>query len=206
MAKARACKHCKTRKPAEDGIQTPVSWFCSTSCAYDYQNDVRAKQRERQLAKARQVQAKTEKDDRARLRLRKKELMTNREWQDKLQKLVNQYVVYVKDKGKPCCTCGTTASIKYDAGHYRSRGAAPELRFELLNIHKQCSVQCNQHGSGMRAEYREFIVRTYDQEALDYLDGNHPPLKAQFPHWTDYEKEIDRYRKLLRENGLNPSV
>ncbi len=28
----------------------------------------------------------------------------------------------------------------FDAGHYRSRGAAPHLRFYTLNIHGQCSA------------------------------------------------------------------
>ena len=58
-----------------------------------------------------------------------------------LQALINQWIVHVRDKDEPCCTCGTVSqSIKYDAGHMISRGSSTELRFELTNIHKQCSM------------------------------------------------------------------
>jgi len=135
---------------------------------------------------------------------RKKEVRKMSEWFEILQKLVNQYVTKVRDADQPCCTCGTTNDIKYDAGHFISRGASSELRFELTNIHKQCSVNCNQYGSGMRAEYNEFIINKYGQEHYEWLIGPHPLLKDQFPHWTDVEKEISRYRKLLREAGVTP--
>ena len=124
---------------------------------------------------------------------------------DKLQDLVNQYVVHVRDADKPCCTCGTTSqSVQYAAGHYRSRGACQELRFNLFNIHKQCNVKCNKYGSGMRSEYRDFIVETYGQERLDWLDSSHEKLKEQLPDADAIESEIARYRKLLREAGNKP--
>lgn len=124
---------------------------------------------------------------------------------DKLQDLVNQYVVQVRDFDKPCCTCGATSqSVQYAAGHYRSRGACQELRFNLLNIHKQCNVKCNKYGSGMRSEYRDFIVETYGQEKLDWLDGSHEKLKVQLPDSESIDAEIARYRKLLREAGIKP--
>lgn len=138
-------------------------------------------------------------------RERKKDVKPLKYWQDKLQAVVNQWIVHVRDKEKPCCTCGANSpDIKYDAGHYRSRGACPELRYELFNIHKQCSVNCNQYGSGMRAEYRDFITAVYGAGKLEWLDGNHPPLKQRFPHWSDYEAEILRYRKMLRDAGFKP--
>jgi hypothetical protein len=134
----------------------------------------------------------------------KEKIRTRTEWYDILQALVNQYVNHVRDDGKPCCTCGKTSNVKYDAGHFRTRGSCPELRFELKNIHRQCSVNCNQHGAGMRAEYRVFIVKEYGQETLEWLEGPHKSLKEQFPHYNDIKAEIIRYRKLIREHGLKP--
>jgi len=143
--------------------------------------------------------------DRAQHRKDKDRVKTNTEWFNDLQAVVNQWVLHVRDKGEPCFTCGkTNHNVKYDAGHYRSRGACKELRFELTNIHRQCSVNCNQHGSGMRAEYREAIIKKYGQDHLEWLDGPHKPLKEQFPHWEDIKAEIIRYRKLLRDVGLKP--
>lgn len=157
-------------------------------CAIELAKKKKAKKEEIEAKKDREVQ-----------RQRKKEVKTRKEWFSKLQTEVNYYVLHVRDKGKPCCTCGTTNDIKYDAGHYRSIGACKELRFELKNIHKQCSVNCNQWGSGMRAEYQEFIRCVYGEETLNWLDGPHKQLKDQFPHWTDIEKEVLRYKKLNRE-------
>jgi hypothetical protein len=127
-------------------------------------------------------------------------------WYDDLQTLVNQYVVHVRDKNEGCCTCGKRSNVKYDAGHYLSRGAYKELRFELTNIHKQCSVNCNQHGSGMRVEYNAFIKETYGEDHYNWLNGPHKLLKDQFPHYLDIKEEINKYRKLLRENGIKPKI
>lgn len=162
-------------------------------CAVEYGKHKEAKKRE----KANREQKKRDKQ-----RLKELDRFGHL---DKLQDLVNQYVVHVRDAGKPCFTCGNdNPNIKYDAGHYRSRGACQPLRFELTNIHKQCSMVCNQHGSGARAEYQAAIVAKYGQEHLDWLDGPHPLLKDQYPDANSIDDEIDRYRKLLREAGLKP--
>lgn len=122
-----------------------------------------------------------------------------------LQKLVNRYVVQVRDKDKPCYTCGTRKeTIKYDGGHFFTRKARPDIRFELLNIHKQCSVDCNQHGSGMRNEYEAHFIHDYGIEALEELKREKPLLKVQFPDAESIEIEIKKWRKLLRDNNVIP--
>jgi hypothetical protein len=57
----------------------------------------------------------------------------------------------------------------------------------------------------MRSEYRDFIASKYGADHLEWLDGHHPSLKEQFPHYTDIKNEIARYRKLLRAEGLKPN-
>jgi hypothetical protein len=113
--------------------------------------------------------------------------------------------MHVKEKGKPCSTCGAI-NVKMDTGHFISKGAKPELRFELTNLHNQCAIQCNVFGSGKRAEYNEYIINRYGVDHYNWLIGPHPSLKEQFPTWNDIENEIIRYRKLLRENGLTPNA
>ena len=145
-----------------------------------------------------------EKIVKTRHKVRTKELRSRTEWYNLLQTEVNRYVRN-RDINEPCCTCGTTNhGIKYDAGHCFTRAARPDLRFNIHNIHKQCSVKCNQHGSGMRHEYKLFIDNKYGPNHFDWLKGYHRPLNEEFPHWTDIEKEIIRYRKLnkLQEGKL----
>ena len=194
----RKCAFCGERKLANSMHIHGTQAFCNKEHFIEYA----ASQSKRLIKKGDAIRRK---ESNKAHRERKKAVKPIKYWQDKLQVLVNQWIVHVRDKGKPCCTCGTTSpDIKYDAGHYRSRAACPELRYEPLNIHKQCSVKCNVHGSGMRHEYRGFLIETYGSDTLDWLDGNHTPLKEKFPHWTDYENEVIRYRKLLRENGIEP--
>ncbi len=194
----RKCKLCK--EYSETFVKHPVGTFCTHEHAVAYASEKSRKARERQYIKAKAAEKKKHAK-------RKKEVTTRREWFDKLQTLVNQYVMHVRDVGKPCCTCGTSRpGIKYDAGHCFTRAARSDIRFELTNIHRQCSVRCNQHGSGMRAEYKQFIADKYGHDHLAWLEEEKPDLKEQFPDWTDIEKEILRYRKLLRDNGIKPHV
>lgn len=206
----KKCKRCGEYRDAESGVQTPAAWFCCHSHAIEFSMEPSRKRTERLRAKAARAQEAEAKNaakrDRERAAKRKKELNRSHHL-DQLQKLVNQWVVHVRDKDKPCCTCGTTNPfIKYDAGHYRSRGACPEARFILTNIHRQCSVRCNVYGSGMRSEYIEFILAEYGQEHLDWLDGPHPSIKEQFPDADAIDAEIARYRKMLRDAGLKPNA
>jgi hypothetical protein len=193
----RKCRHCKDYFNPQDGIIVPVGFYCS----YEHM-------REHTRPKAKAISVKREK---AAKKAKQNDLMTRTKWHQKLQSVVNQYIVHVRDKGKPCFTCGTQSqSIKYDCGHYihAGRGGADRRRFIEMNLHKQCSMQCNLHGSGMPEIYAQRITETYGLDKLEWLKGvhNHPLLKEKFPHWSDVEIEINRYRQLLRDNGLKPNV
>ena len=183
--KSRVCPECGKEFTPRNSMQK-----CdSISCAISY-----AKKKQEQKDKREAVSAAREK--RRDLRERKIALRTRSEWLDILQVEVNRYVL-LRDRNKPCCTCGTTnPAIKYDAGHYRTRGACPELRFELTNIHKQCSVKCNQHGSGMRVEYQHFLINKYGKDHLDWLDGKHPSLKEIFPDIESIKLAIQKQREI----------
>lgn len=214
MARKHKCTGCKEFFPKEQMIITNVGKFHSDDCRRSYGQSPEGiskalgharKEKRKEVRTENAEKKRTEKAERARHRQRKKEVKGIAWWYDLLQDLINQWVVHVRDKNKPCCTCGTSKpNIKYDAGHYRSRGACNELRFELTNIHKQCSVNCNQVKSGARAEYREFIAYNYGKDHLEWLDGPHPLLKEQFPDWQSVEVEVINYRKLLREAGIKP--
>lgn len=203
--KNKRCKFCDTYVPAKDGVKVPAGFFCCISHAIDYARAAQDKQRARQLSKANADTKKAKKAGRAKHKEDKERVKRRCDWLDQLQTLVNQYVMHVRDVGQPCCTCGTKKpTIKYDAGHCFTRGARSDIRFELTNIHKQCSVRCNQWGSGMRKEYKEFIVGKYGQQHWEWLEEVKPNLKIQFPDYHAIKKEIARYRSLLRDNGIKP--
>lgn len=207
--KKKRCKCCGDYGEASEGVQTPSGWFIDYSHAIKHSIELSKKRSERLRAKAVRAQAAEAKNaaklDRERTSRRKKEL--NRPHHlDQLQKLVNQWVVHVRDKDKPCCTCGTTNPfIKYDCGHLRTRGASQATRFLLSNMNRQC-VRCNMYESGRVAEHNAYVIATYGQETLDFIYGPHPTLKEQLPDADAIDAEMARYRKMLREAGLKPNA
>lgn len=199
------CRHCGKYGKKEDMLGVPLGYFCNMEHMIAYTQDKQIKARAK---KKRQAEKKREfnKD----IKQRKEKLMTRGQWYQKLQKLVNQYVLKIRDAGKPCCTCGNTnPNTKMNAGHYHavSRGGADRRRFNLLNIHAQCEY-CNTYRNGAPKEYAEFILKKYGKETLDKLDDESawPTLKEKFPTIDDIKAEIDRYRAIIREHGLKPVV
>ena len=95
---------------------------------------------------------------------------------------MNEFI-RLRDAHLPCISCDSIPSdhdlftgSRWDAGHYRSVGSCPELRFEPLNIHRQC-VKCNRNLSGNAVEYRIRLVLRIGVERVAWLEGLHPARK-----------------------------
>lgn len=104
------------------------------------------------------------------------------------QKSFNKYI-RLRDRNLPCISCGTQ-SAKWDAGHYRTTGAAPELRFDEDNCHKQC-MHCNSHRSGNIVPYRQELLRRIGEARLEALEGPHEPKKYTIDDLKAIRKEYD---------------
>ena len=81
-----------------------------------------------------------------------------------------------RDAALRCISCGRHHQGKYDAGHYRTVGSNPALRFEPLNCHRQCSP-CNTHKSGDIVNYRIELVKRIGADKVDWLEGPHDPKR-----------------------------
>lgn len=112
---------------------------------------------------------------RAEIKVRKEKLKSRADHLKDTQQAFNAWV-RERDAALPCVSCGRHHEGKYDAGHYRTVGSNPALRFEPLNCHKQC-VPCNQHKSGNIVEYRINLVLRIGSEKVDWLEGPHEPQK-----------------------------
>lgn len=133
-------------------------------------------------------------------------MRTRSEWVRIAQRAFNAFV-RARDEGLPCISCGVLNPPEryggaWDCGHFRSVGAAPELRFEELNAHRQCK-SCNAGSSKyarkdrtVSAEYRERLVGRIGQEAVDWLEGPH-----EAKHYTSEQLEAiaKTYRAKTRE-------
>jgi hypothetical protein len=128
-------------------------------------------------------------------------LKTRSQWLKEAQQAFNAYV-RARDEGKPCISCGSSPNdddlltgSRFDCGHYRSTGAAPELRFHEDNAAGQC-VKCNRHLSGNTVEMRNGLIQRIGIERVEALESDHPPRKYTI---DDLKAIRDDYRRLVRE-------
>ncbi len=167
------CTGCGERFPPGDLISVPAGKFHSWECATQYAIDKKNKSKIKKIA-----------DKVARKDIKKrKEALRGLPWYKKeAQKWFNKFI-RLRDKGLICISChrpcreneGGKFSL-YDAGHYRTVGANPEIRFNEDNCHAQC-VYCNRNLSGNVTNYRIGLVHRIGLERLEVLEGYHAPAK-----------------------------
>lgn len=158
MNSKKRCRYCKEFKAVDTMLKVPLGVFCGFSHASKYGIE--------------KSQAKRKKEANRKARSAKETLLTARDWTKKAQSSVNAYI-RLRDEGNPCISCGSRPKNKaggtIDAGHYRSRGAAGHLRFNLFNIHSQC-VKCNRYNSGNAVDYRIRLIEKIGVERVERLE------------------------------------
>jgi hypothetical protein len=142
--------------------------------------------------------AKAKKSFNKETRRLKNEIKSRSQWLKECQQVFNSFI-RIRDDALPCISCGRHHSGQYHAGHYKSVGANPELRFVELNCHKQCAP-CNNHLSGNISNYRPNLINKIGMEALDKLEGPNPEKK----YTIDELKELKKlYQNKVKELKIN---
>jgi hypothetical protein len=177
------CKFC--RKPASNkfGLYT----FCDAECAYQFA-----------IAAKEKAAAKKQKEFSAEIRRRKIALKSRRDWLKDLQVVFNRFI-RLRDDGKPCVSCGRPDGDDHQrhASHYKSRGAHPELAFNVLNCHASCAT-CNNFLSGNLVPYRIELINRIGFDNVEWLEGAHEPLKLTI---DEIKALIIDYRAKIKELG-----
>ena len=166
--KDKTCKICKVKFTPTRPLQS----VCSPNCAYTH---------------AKAVRVKTERKETREAKVR---LKSKSEWLKEAQTVFNQYI-RLRDKDLPCISCQRFHTGQYHAGHYLTTGAHPELRFDEVNVHKQCSA-CNNYLSGNIVEYRINLINKIGIDAVNYLESKHQPK-----HYTI--EDIKTLKAIYRE-------
>lgn len=106
----------------------------------------------------------------------------------KVQDLANKYgrTRDLLERGFGCITCTNTG--KMDGGHFLPTSSYRPIRYLTRQIKQQC-VKCNRYNGGMRAEYREVMIKMYGTEYVEYLES----FKQ-----GDAKYSIEYYKKYLR--------
>ena len=179
-------------------MKVPAGRFINFDHLIAFTEQKRQKENERKAAKAKSEQREKAKIERDRTRQQKERLKYKADYEKEAQAAVNAFV-RIRDAGKPCVSCGKPDNGMHQrhASHFRSRGAAAHLRFNLFNIHASCST-CNCILSGNILEYLKELPNRIGQEKTDWL------VNANFEKRYDIEylkriKSIFTRRKRLYE-------
>ncbi|MGZ0706593.1 recombination protein NinG [Pseudomonas piscis] len=135
--------------------------------------------------------------ERREIKVRKEKLKSRADHLREAQAVFNEWV-RLRDAHLPCISCGRHHDGQYHAGHYRTVGANPEIRFEPLNAWKQCAP-CNTHLSGNLVSYRLSLLQRIGAEKLDWLEGPHParkyPIEEIKAIKADYREKIKELKR-----------
>ncbi|HEJ9486073.1 TPA: recombination protein NinG [Proteus mirabilis] len=186
----RRCKICREWFIPRQSFQ---NWCCPEH-GFELSEQRRNKDKEKAIAKLKKENQKKEREAKDKLKARKLAVKPLSYFTKQAQTAFNAFI-RERDKDEPCISCGRFHEGQYHAGHYRTTGANPELRFDEDNVHKQCAP-CNNHLSGNIENYTPRLIEKIGQERFDRLMGSH-----ELPKWKreDYERIRDHYRKKLKE-------
>lgn len=163
---------------------------CSVACAIAISKD----------SKLQKVAAKAiTKQARQGLQERRERLKTKGEHLREAQTAFNAYI-RERDRlaGYACISSGRPLDWNgnaVDAGHYRSTGAAPHLRFDESNCHAQ-SKHDNRYLSGNVAEYRLGLIQRIGLVAVEALEADQAPRRYTI---EDLQAIKALYRQKLRD-------
>ena len=186
----KKCAVCKTSFMPD----RPFQAVCSVPCAIEQAKG----NRERLLQKK-------EKEEKKEDRKKKEALKTARDYIKDAQAYFNSYV-RVRDKLQTCICCGKPLNSNgsavggaYDAGHYRSVGSAPHMRFDENNCHAQ-RKQCNQWGAGRAVDYRIGLIKRIGLAEVERIESDQTPRHYTIEQLKEIISTYKRKRKEL-ENG-----
>lgn len=171
--KLKKCPICSTEYTPRSSLQKVCHNY---KCAIAFNRQVDERNAAREIRKQERLQ-------RADLRERRERLKGVAEWQREAQTAFNRYI-RLRDFGRSCASCGgvLAGSSNYltgsavDASHYRSRGAAAHLKFNVFNVHAACT-RCNRQLSGNAVEFRIRLIERIGLVRVERLESDNTPRK-----------------------------
>lgn len=178
---SKKCKIC--RQP-----NRPFRTTCSIECEAELGLKL--------LEKAKRAEAK---QVRAVDKVRKEKLKSRSDWMREAQQAFNAFI-RKRDQlaGHLCISSGRVldwSGNQVDAGHYRSIGSAPHVRFNENNVHAQ-SKHDNQFLSGNAVQYRQGLIERIGLQAVEELEADNTVQK-----WSidDLKQIKEKYKHKLKE-------
>jgi hypothetical protein len=162
---------------------TGIQAFCNKEHWIEYQ----VQNKDKLVQKGRKIQ-------KAELRKRKEALRPRSWYLKEAQAWFNKFI-RLRDAGDACISCGRNSGAKMNAGHYKSVGSTPELRYEEDNCHLQCE-HCNSYKSGNIEHYRPNLILKIGLDRVEWLEGPHEAKKYTI---DDLKEIIAKYKAKCKE-------
>lgn len=152
------CKVCKCQYTKTRSFQK----VCGPECAQVHARELSANKQAKEKAVERKVVRE------------KLDAMRTKPQLVKIAQTAFNAFVRARDADKPCISCGKPASDEsngWDAGHYRSVGSAPHLRFVEENCQKQCK-HCNKYLAGNYVAYRQGLINRIGLAEVERIEAD----------------------------------
>ncbi|WP_144814085.1 recombination protein NinG [Enterobacter sp. DE0047] len=211
------------RKPARRKCKVCSAWFipayanirwCCPEHGTIYALELRAKEKAKAEAKRIKALHEAEKEGRQRRQAMREAFKTKAQWEKEAQSAFNRYI-RIRDEGKECASCGNPLIGKsnyltgsaIDASHYRSRGAASHLKFNVFNVHSACT-RCNRQLSGNAVEFRIRLIDRIGLERVERLESDNEPRRFDIPYlqriksiFTRRARQLEKRRSRQQEHA-----
>ena len=116
-----------------------------------------------------------------------------------LEKVCHEYI-RLRDKYKPCISCGAPWQHNFQAGHFYKAELFPSIRFNEFNISGQCT-QCNLRKDGNWSGYSlnlPIIIGQDKYEELAFLANQEKKTDFKWDR-SEIKELITYYRSKLKE-------
>lgn len=181
-----------------------IRWCCPEHGAI-LAMEQRAKEKVKAEAKRIKAQKEAEKEGRERRQKMRESFKSKSQWDKEAQSAFNRYI-RIRDEGKECVSCGSPLMGKsnyltgsaIDASHYRSRGAASHLKFNVFNVHSACT-RCNRQLSGNAVEYRIRLIDRIGLERVERLESDNEPRRFDIPYLQRIKSIFTRKARALEK-------
>jgi hypothetical protein len=180
--KAKKCRNCLEKFEPKNSLQV----VCGIKCSIEYNKT----KKEKQAVKFKEYEQehKEEKSLKASL------------INTKMQ--VHEYV-RLRDKGKPCISCGVAWTSTFQCGHHYKSETFTTLRFNLDNLHGQCQ-RCNLFLEGafenyaLNLPFRIGIKKYNDLQSLASIDKQFKKV-WNLENLKEIREKVKKLRKDLRD-------
>ncbi|MDW3573820.1 recombination protein NinG [Enterobacter asburiae] len=184
-----------------------IRWCCPEHGAILAMEE-REKEKVKAAAKRIKEQKEAEKAGRKRRQEKRESLKSKSQWDKEAQSAFNRYI-RIRDEGKECVSCGNPLLGKsnyltgsaIDASHYRSRGAASHLKFNVFNVHSACT-RCNRQLSGNAVEYRIRLIERIGLERVERLESDNEPRRFDIPYLQRIKSIFTRKARALEKRRV----